>query len=88
MRITIVAKPKKKRAYVEQLSASQYVVSVKEPPINGRANEAIIKALAEYFSIPRSSITLISGHTAKIKIFEVPESLRDFEVLPKQKSLL
>jgi uncharacterized protein YggU (UPF0235/DUF167 family) len=88
MRITIVAKPKKKREFVEQVSPTHYVVSVKEPPVDGRANDAIIKALAGFFSLPRSSIILVSGHTAKVKIFEVPDSLADFEVLPKQKSLL
>lgn len=88
MKITVVAKPKKKKAFVEQISANQYVVSVKEAPVEGRANDAIIKALAEYFSIQRSEIYLLSGHTGKLKSFEVPDHLHNFEPLPKQKSLL
>jgi len=87
MRIKVVAKPKKKQEKVEQIDASTYAVSVKEPPIDGRANDAILKSLAKYFSISPSKITLISGHTSKIKIFEVPDSLANFEVLPKQKTL-
>ena len=88
MKITVLAKPKKKREFVEQISFDQYIVSVKEPPVDGRANEAIIKSLAEYFSISRSSIILLSGHTAKIKIFDIPDTLKNFELLPKQKTLL
>ena len=88
MKITVLAKPKKKREYIEQIAADQFVVSVKEPPVDGRANDAIIKALAEYFSVSRSEILLLSGHTAKIKVFEVPDFLKNFEVLPKQKSLI
>lgn len=87
MRLTIVAKPKKKQTKVVQISSNSYAVSVKEPPVDGRANEAIIKSLAQYFSITPSQITLISGHTSKIKIIEVPDSLVDFEPLPKQKTL-
>jgi hypothetical protein len=48
-----------------------YRVSVKEAPITGQANEAIIKALAEYFTVSKSSIRLISGQSSKQKIFEI-----------------
>lgn len=87
MQLTIIAKPKKKQEKVVQIDSTTYAVSVKEPPIDGRANEAIIKSLAKYFSISPSEVFLISGHTAKIKNFEVPDSIRNFEVLPKQKTL-
>ena len=87
MRLKIVANPKKKQEKVVQITSDTYAVSVKEPPINGRANEAIIKSLAKYFSVSRSQITLVSGHTAKIKVVEVPDFLGDFEPLPKQKRL-
>jgi uncharacterized protein YggU (UPF0235/DUF167 family) len=48
-----------------------YKVSVKEAPVAGKANEAIIEALAEYFDTAKSNITLISGQTSKQKIFEI-----------------
>lgn len=87
MRIEVIAKPKKKREFVEQVSPTYYVVSVKEPAEKGRANAAIISALAKYFDIPRTEIILISGQTSKLKILEVPDRLINFEVLPKQKEL-
>lgn len=48
-----------------------YKVSVKEAPVGGQANEAIIKALAEYFDTAPSRVNLISGQTSKQKIFEI-----------------
>jgi uncharacterized protein YggU (UPF0235/DUF167 family) len=48
-----------------------YKVSVKEAPIGGKANEAIIKALADYFDISKSNISLVSGQSSKQKIFEI-----------------
>jgi len=48
-----------------------YKVSVKEAPVGGKANEAIIKALAKYFNISKFSVHLISGQTSKQKIFEI-----------------
>ena len=48
-----------------------YTVSVKEKPVEGRANEAIIKLLAEHFKVSRSQVRLISGATSKRKVFEI-----------------
>lgn len=48
-----------------------YKVSVTEAPVAGKANEAIIKALADYFDTSPSRITLVSGQTSKQKIFEI-----------------
>lgn len=87
MRITVTAKPKKKKEYVEQISSAHYIVAVKEPAEQGRANQAIIKALAEYFSVPQSEIVLVSGQTNKLKTFDVPDKLANFEPVPRQKKL-
>lgn len=87
MHITVTAKPKKKKEYVEQISPTAYIVSVKEPPEQGRANQAIIKALAQYFHISQSDVVFVSGQTSKLKVFAVPNQLADFEVLPSQKKL-
>jgi uncharacterized protein YggU (UPF0235/DUF167 family) len=48
-----------------------YKVSVKESPVNGKANDAIICALAEYFEVSKFRVSLISGPTSKQKVFEI-----------------
>jgi uncharacterized protein len=48
-----------------------YKVSVKEPPINGLANEAVTKALAKHFGVSPSTVKLIKGAKSKQKIFEI-----------------
>ncbi len=48
-----------------------YRVSVKEVPVQGHANEAIIRVLAGYFDVAKSQVRLISGQTSKQKIFEI-----------------
>jgi len=55
----------------EEGEKEYYVVSVKEPPLQGKANIAIKKILAEYFAIALSQVTLIRGESSKIKIFEI-----------------
>ncbi|KKT78896.1 MAG: hypothetical protein UW76_C0044G0002 [Parcubacteria group bacterium GW2011_GWF2_44_8b] len=50
-----------------------YTVSVKERPVEGRANEAITKLLAEHFKVSLSQVLLISGATSKRKVFEIKD---------------
>ncbi len=49
-----------------------YSVRVKEPAKEGKANRAVIRALAEYFKVPQSSIRIVSGIGGKNKIVEIP----------------
>jgi uncharacterized protein (TIGR00251 family) len=49
--------------------AAQLRIAVHAPPIEGRANDALIQFLAETFRLPRRSIELISGELARSKVF-------------------
>ncbi len=82
MKIIVKAKTKARENKVERISQPTllsigqtelviYKVSVKEAPVAGKANEAIIRALAEYFNTSISRITLVSGQTSKQKVFEI-----------------
>lgn len=50
-----------------------YTVSVKERPVESRANQAISTLLAEHFGVLRSRVRLISGAASKRKIFEIKD---------------
>lgn len=71
MKIIVTAKPRAKQEFVEQVDATHFKVSVKEPPIGGRANEAVERALADYFDVAKSRVRVISGHAAKKKVVEI-----------------
>lgn len=42
-------------------------------PVDGKANEALIKLLANYFRIAKSKITITAGATGKNKIIEIED---------------
>ena len=69
MRINVKAKPDSNENKVEKIDGLNFVVSVKDPPIQGRANRAIVKQLSEYFHTP--NIQIVSGHTSRNKIVEI-----------------
>lgn len=71
MKIFVKAKPNAREEKVEQTGEIHFTVAVKEPPVGGKANEAIIKALSEYFKIPKSQVRIISGHTSRQKVVNV-----------------
>jgi hypothetical protein len=41
------------------------------PPVEGKANQAVIEFFADLFAIPRSSVTIASGETSRNKIVRV-----------------
>ena len=49
--------------------SAQLKIAVQAPPIEGRANEALIAFLAETFSLPKKSVELVSGELSRSKVF-------------------
>ena len=41
------------------------------PPVEGKANQAVIEFFADLFAIPRSSVTIASGETSRNKVVRV-----------------
>lgn len=47
------------------------VVYVREKAIDGKANDGVISALADYLSVPRSRVSVVRGHSARIKQIDI-----------------
>lgn len=71
MKIFVKAKPNAREEKVEKIDDSNYIVSVKEPPVKGKANEAIRNALAVYFKTASSRVKIISGFGSRNKVIEI-----------------
>ena len=70
-RLRLHVAPGAKRAGVVGRHGDAWKVSVAAPPENGRANEAVVRLLADTLDVPRSSVELVSGHSAKDKIVQL-----------------
>ena len=46
-------------------------VKIQAPPIEGRANEALIEFLAEVLEVPRRTVTLVRGDTSRHKTVRI-----------------
>lgn len=69
MKIFVKAKPNSNENKVEKVDDTNFIVSVKDPPVQGRANRAIVKALSEYFHTPH--VRIVSGHISRQKVVEI-----------------
>ncbi len=71
MKIFVKAKPNSRVESIKKLSETNLEVCIKEPPMRGQANVAIIEALAKHFNVGISKVRLVSGRASRNKIFEI-----------------
>ena len=71
MKISVKTHPKSKKVEVLQKDAAHYEVWVREAPEKGKANQAVIEALSDFLNLPRSRITVSSGHASRNKVIEI-----------------
>ena len=70
MKIQVKVKPGSKSEGISREGAS-FTVMVREPPREGRANQAVIKLLAAYFGVPQSQVRVLSGQRSRNKVIEI-----------------
>lgn len=71
MKISVKVKPRARVEKIEKTKDGDLVVFVKAEAREGKANEAVVKALAAHFKVAKSRVRLISGARGKQKLFEI-----------------
>lgn len=72
-RISITVKPGAKRAGITPISATELRIAVSAPARDGKANIALVEILADYFKVPKSTITILRGHAGRKKLVELAD---------------
>lgn len=57
--------------YKDEKSHEYLTIRIAAQPIDGKANEELIKFLAKILQIPKSKFEIVGGETAKIKVVKV-----------------
>ena len=70
--LAIRAQPGAKRTAITGVygegAAAQLKIAVHAPPLEGRANQALIAFLAETFAVPKNAVEVISGELSRSKV--------------------
>lgn len=71
MKLFIKTKPKSREDRVEKVDDSHFIAHTKAIPEKGKANEGVVRLLADYFSVSQSNVVIISGKTSRNKIISI-----------------
>lgn len=71
MKISIKVKPSAKQEKIEDLGGNNFIVWVREPAKENKANFAVLEAIAKHFSVGISRVRFLSGVKSREKVIEV-----------------
>jgi uncharacterized protein len=69
--IQIKVKPNSRASLLEQQEDGTWLAQIKSPPVNGRANEELIKLVAKQFKCRKSDVFIKSGGSSRIKLVQI-----------------
>jgi uncharacterized protein (TIGR00251 family) len=75
--LTLHIQPGAKKTEFAGLHGDALKIRLAAPPVDGKANEALIKFVAETLKLPKSAVNLKSGQTSRRKVLEVNGSSRE-----------
>lgn len=70
-RITVHVVPKASKSEMAGLHGDAVRIRLNAPPVDGKANKALVAFVAELLGVPVRSVTLLAGETSRRKILGV-----------------
>jgi len=65
--LSVHVQPKASRTRIAGLHGDAVKLCITSPPVDGKANAAVIEFFAKLFKIPKAAVTLASGETSRDK---------------------
>ncbi len=69
--LTLHIQPGARKTEIAGLHGDALKIRLAAPPVDGKANEALLRFVAETLHLPKSSVCLKSGQTSRRKVLEV-----------------
>ena len=69
--LSVRIQPRASKNEIVTLANGGLKIRLTAPPVNGAANEALVKFLADTLSIPKSHVEIVSGHMSREKIIRI-----------------
>jgi uncharacterized protein len=79
LRLRLRVQPRASRDRLGEPMGDRLKVTITAPPVDGKANEHLLRFLAREFRVPRGAVTLVSGETGREKTVRIasPQRLPD-----------
>ena len=83
MKLKVLIQPNAKTNQVVGVHGDSVKIRIKAPPVDGEANDVLIRYLSELIGVPRKNIQILRGQTAKNKLGEIITELSTDEIRNK-----
>lgn len=70
-RLSVRVQPRARENEISGWEGEALKVRLTAPPVEGKANKALVAFLAERLGVSKSAVVIVSGHGARQKIVEV-----------------
>ena len=71
MVLQIKVKPRARVSSLEQNPDGSWLAKLKAAPVDGKANEELVRLVAEHFNCQRSAVTIKAGASGRMKLVKV-----------------
>lgn len=71
IRLAVQITPNAKQSEVVGVLDGTLRMRLHAPPIEGKANDALVRFLADALGVPKSAVAITHGHTSKRKLIEI-----------------
>lgn len=70
IRVTVRVHPRASHPH-RVWDGSRLELWIRQPPVDGAANTATMDEVAHWLGVPRRSVQIVSGHSARTKVLEI-----------------
>lgn len=74
LRLSVQVTPNASRSEVAGVDAGVLRIRVQAAPVDGKANDALIRFLADALDLPRSAVSIVTGHAGRRKTVDIAGS--------------
>ena len=75
--LTLHIQPGTKKTAVAGRHGDALKIRLAAPPVDGKANAALLEFIADALGLPKAAVNLKSGHTSRRKVVEVDGATED-----------
>jgi len=76
-RITVKVHPRARRTRITGMLGKAYKLDLAAPPVDGKANDACVRFLADLAGVAASRVRIVLGLTSRTKVVEIEGITQD-----------
>jgi uncharacterized protein (TIGR00251 family) len=70
--IRVKVKPNARASVLEAQADGTWLARIHAPPVDGKANEELIRLVAKHFGVRKAEVTIKSGASGRTKLLTLP----------------